>query len=273
MGLCQTCWGHEGTLGVRIADSFDGGPLPYWVQLSVGHALITHAPGQLRFTVCGAVGTQLANAEVGDYRFASRRHLPWRPPLRMMVRARFCHPSAELGGTSGFGFWNNPFDPASGGVIAPPNVLWFFSASPRSDMVTAPGLPGNGFRAEMINGGTMPAWAATLGSLFLRLPGLTHLLYRAAQTRINAASVRLDGLQMTHWHDYVLYWDRAEAVFSVDDCEVLRAKRPPRVPLGFVAWMDNQVAVARPDGELSFGLETIQEEQWMEMEHIEIETL
>jgi hypothetical protein len=37
--------------------------------------------------------------------------------------------------------------------------------------------------------------------------------------------------------------------------------------------MDNQVAVARPDGELSFGFESIQEEQWMEMEHIEIETL
>jgi hypothetical protein len=201
-------------MDARIIDRFADGPLPYWVRFSVGPTTMLHEAGRLRFVVEGAARTQLADVEIGDYRLTDREHLPWRPPLRLMVRARFSHPASLLRGTCGFGFWNNPFAPAGRGVVAPPNDLWFFCASPQSDLVAAPGLPGNGFRAEMINGGTMPAWAATLGNLVLRLPRITPLLYRAAQTRMNAASVRLDGFQMTHWHDYVLYWDRAEAVFT-----------------------------------------------------------
>jgi hypothetical protein len=220
-----------------------------------------------------ALDTQLANAEIGDYRNRARKRLPWRPPLRMMVRARFSHPADKLAGTSGFGFWNNPFDLSSGDVLAPPNALWFFCASARSDMVTAPGLPGNGFRAEMINGGTMPAWLTALGNRLLQLPGLAPLLYRAAQTQVNAGAVRLDGVEMVDWQDYVLVWNRSDAVFSIGAREVLRVPKPPTVPLGFVAWMDNQLAVARPDGEFRFGLEEAPGRQWLELDQVEIESL
>ena len=78
---------------------------------------------------------------------------------------------------------------------------------------------------------------------------------------------------MADWHDYVLFWDRSEAVFSVDGREVLRVPRPPAVPLGFVAWMDNQLAVARPDGEFRFGLEAVPGRQWLELDQVEIEML
>jgi hypothetical protein len=220
-----------------------------------------------------AAGAQLANAEIGDYRNHPRKRLPWRPPLRMVVRARFSHPARQLAGTSGFGFWNNPFDMGGGDVLAPPNALWFFCASPRSDMVSDPGLPGNGFRAELINGGTMPGWVMGLTSGLLRVPGMASLLYRLSQTRINAAGIRLDATDMTAWHEYVLGWERSEAIFWIDGREVLRARRPPAVPLGFVAWMDNQLAVARPDGEFRFGLEDVPGQQWLDLERVEIETL
>ena len=34
---------------------------------------------------------------------------------------------------------------------------------------------------------------------------------------------------------------------------VLYAPRPPTSPLGFVAWIDNQFAIARPEAGLRFG--------------------
>jgi hypothetical protein len=227
----------------------------------------------LRFVVEAASETELANAEIGDYRDRARHRLPWCSPLRMAIRARFSHQAAELGGTSGFGFWNNPFDLESGDVSAPPNALWFFCASARSDMVTAPGVPGNGFRAEMINSGTMPRWLMAIVNRLLQLSGLTPLLYRLAQTRVKAAAIRLDGTNMKDWHDYALLWNRSEAVFSVDGREVLRVSEPPRVPLGFVAWMDNQLAIARPDGEFRLGREAVPGQQWLELAQVEIELL
>jgi hypothetical protein len=257
----------------NVVDTFAQGPSPYWIRHAKGPATIEQRPGVLRFAVHGAVETQIADAEIGDYRNRARARLPWRPPLRMAVRARFSAPAAELRGTSGFGFWNDPF--AMGGVrdLAPPNALWFFCASTGSDMVTTPGMPGNGFRAETINAGTMPPWLAALGNRLLQLPGLAALLYELAQTRVNAGGACLDSIEMTGWHDYVLYWGRREAVFSVDAEEVLRIPQPPAVPLGFVAWMDNQLAVARPDGEFRFGLEAVPERQWLELERVEIEAL
>jgi hypothetical protein len=256
-----------------IVDTFAKGPSPYWIRLAVGPSDVVWKPGRLRFLVENATETQLANAEIGDYRNHLRRNLPWRPPLRMAVRARFSHPAEALSGTCGFGFWNNPFALPSGDVQAPPNALWFFCASIRSDMVTAPGLPGYGFRTEMINAGTMPGWLAALGNRLLQTPGLEALLYRAAQTQIHAGGVRIGGIDTREFHDYVLYWSDSEAVFSVDDREVLRVSRPPTIPLGFVAWMDNQFAIARPDGTFRFGLEVAPGAQWLELARIEIEPL
>jgi hypothetical protein len=236
-----------------LIDTFAEKPLPHWTRLAVGPADVEWSSSRLRFVVHDAVETGLANAEIGDFRGRARPDLPWRPPLRLAVRARFSRAAEKLGGTSGFGFWNDPFGMAGGDALAPPNVLWFFCASPRSDMVTSPGMPGNGFRAEMINGGTMPAGLLALGKRLLQLP--------------------IDGVQITDWHDYVLYWSYSEAVFSVDNREVLRVARPPAGPLGFVAWMDNQVAIARPDGEFRFGLEAVAGRQWLELDRLEIEPL
>lgn len=257
---------------MKITDAFTNGPLPYWARLAVGPANMDWSPGRIRFVVTEATGTQLANAEIGDYRLCARKTLPWRPPLRMIVRARWSHPAGQLAGTSGFGFWNNPFDLRTGEILAPPNALWFFCASPRSGMVAAPGLPGNGFRAETIRGGTVPNWLMVMANQLLKLPGLTRWLYRAAQTRVDAAAVRLDTVDLTEWHDYTLDWAPQEALFQVDGAKALQVARPTVVPLGFVAWMDNQVALARPEGEFRFGLQATTGQQWLDVSWVEIES-
>jgi len=63
-----------------------------------------------------------------------------------------------------------------------------------------------------------------------------------------------------------------EAAFWVDDQLVLRAQHPPTRPLGFVAWLDNQYAIATPRGELRFA--TISSgPQWFELDSVKIEPL
>jgi hypothetical protein len=69
-----------------------------------------------------------------------------------------------------------------------------------------------------------------------------------------------------------LEWRPDEALFLVDDAPVLRVPRPPVRPLGFVAWLDNQYAVATPRGELRFGT-VASEAEWFEMDSVRIEPL
>jgi hypothetical protein len=76
---------------------------------------------------------------------ASHGPLPWRPPLTLRARSRFTHPAeSDLLGTAGFGFWNDFF---MGGRIPTLRAIWFFHASPPSDMRLDVGLPvGDGRR-------------------------------------------------------------------------------------------------------------------------------
>ena len=86
------------------------------------------------------------------------------------------------------------------------------------------------------------------------------------------AAERLLALDATAWHDYTLFWDHRLATWSVDGVEVLRTANPPTIPLGFVAWMDNQWAVMRPQGDIGFGLVDLPQRQWLELSRVEIST-
>jgi hypothetical protein len=59
-------------------------------------------------------------------------------------------------------------------------------------------------------------------------------------------------------------------VFYVDGVERLRAPTPPPGPLGFVLWIDNQYAVASRQGRFGFGLCEVRDEQWLEVEDLQI---
>ena len=65
-------------------------------------------------------------------------------------------------------------------------------------------------------------------------------------------SVLLDEIDMTEWHEYKMEWRTDEAVFRVDAQEKFRVKNPPNVPLGFVAWVDNNATTMGPGKEFSF---------------------
>jgi hypothetical protein len=255
-----------------IEDRFVNGLHPRWVRFAIGHSDIESSPGIARLVVQGAVAEELSDAEIDDHRTAARWNLHWTPPLSLTVRARFSHAAGELLGTAGFGFWNDPFD-WSGSVAAPPNAIWFFYASADSDMAFVRGVRGHGWRAAFLNGGKADRVTMGVGNALFRVPGMDKLIFAAAERRMGAAEFLLDDVDMTQWHEYRIEWRSAEAVFSVDAVEIFRAKNPPTVPLGFVAWVDNNATTMGPGKEFSFQRIAIPQREWVELSYVKIDKM
>src|SRR5438046_3623270 len=89
----------------------------------------------------------------------------------MEVRARSSHQAASatstvestntLRGTAGFGFWNYPFS-VRGDILMLPEAIWFFYASPPSNMALVQGVPGWGWKAQVVHSMRPAALAPTL---------------------------------------------------------------------------------------------------------------
>ncbi|OGO15424.1 MAG: hypothetical protein A2Z14_05105 [Chloroflexi bacterium RBG_16_48_8] len=191
----------------------------------------------------------------------------------MEVRARASHPSPP--GTLGFGFWNDPFTISlgQGGAAqrlpAPPYTIWFFHGSEENDIRLNPKLPGCGWKASSIRSPKVPgiilAPAAVVAISLSTIPifrsGIMKIIQRIATTEEVVLDCPLD-----QWQTYSIIWDIGEVIFHVEGREVLRIDDPPTGLLGFVAWIDNQFAVASPKSRFRFGVIPTIENQWFELE-------
>jgi hypothetical protein len=254
-----------------------------WTQTTIGGGTLTHTETALRMSLAETPQGQYSDAQIDDYGQLARAHFPWRPPLRMEIEARSSLPAtfAEstrentvLRGTAGFGFWNYPFS-VRGDILMLPEAVWFFYASPPSNMALVPGIPGWGWKAQVVHamrpGALLSTLPMALSASLAMLTGETRPAARWMQ-RLSGAQEALLPVDMTTWHRYTLEWRAREALFSVDGELVLRTPDPPTRPLGFVAWLDNQFAVATPRGVLRFGsVETAA--QWFEITQLRIEPL
>jgi hypothetical protein len=227
-----------------------------------GSGQIDHA----RLLLPTATRDRYSDAQLDDYVHLSRRSFPHRPPFRVSLEARFS--SSDIIGTAGFGLWNHPFAPG-GGLPALPRALWFFYASPPSDMQLARDVPGYGWKAAAIDAMRPSALALAPLALPVVLLNRSQRFYRRIWPiiqrglRIEEKSLPLDLLP--DWHTYSIEWQTDRAVLSVDGRVVLETNRPPQGRLGFVAWLDNQYAIVTPTGRLSFGLLDVPAPQWLEI--------
>jgi len=112
-----------------------------------------------------------------------------------------------------------------------------------------------------------------LGNFIFRLPGMSKLVFNLAQARIRAHERVLEDVSLTDWHEYRLDWLLREVVFFVDGSEVSRAPNPPTIPLGFVAWVDNNATTMGPGREFDFRRIAVPQRQWMEVAHVQIERI
>jgi hypothetical protein len=254
-----------------VDDHFNGELGTYWTRTCPGGGALTVADSVLRLALPGAQAGDYSDAQMDDYTGLPRSRFPWRPPLRLEARARISHRIADLRGTAGFGFWNAPLT-AAGGVLRLPEAVWFFAASPPSNMALVPGSPGWGWKAQVVHAQRLGALAAgipTLGAVaWARLSGRERTAARWIH-QLTGAHETVIAADVTEWHDYALEWRRKEARFWVDGDLVLIVPGPPSGPLGFVAWIDNQYAVATPRGTLRFG--TLDSRpQWLTLDWLRI---
>ncbi|HVB73432.1 MAG TPA: hypothetical protein VNE38_07730 [Ktedonobacteraceae bacterium] len=263
-------------------DDFSADLTPRWTQTCIGGGSLFVVDSNLRMSFEVAYQGQYTDAQIDDYDRLPRSKFPWKPPLRMEVRARSSRPAASLTGslqqaaalrgTAGFGFWNYPFS-ARGDILMLPEAIWFFYAAPPSNMALVPGVPGWGWKAQVVHSMRPAALAASVPlavtAALGRISGDTRPASRWMQRLTGAQETLLD-VDMSEWHTYVLEWFPDMASFWVDDTLVLRAPQPPTRPLGFVAWLDNQYAIATPRGDFHFG--TVESgPQWLDLGSIRID--
>jgi hypothetical protein len=253
--------------------------LSRWQRMELGGGKVIAAEGGLRFATADATVRTYANAQIDDTWQRARRNLCWRPPLTLTLRARFSHPAAPaegdggLRGTAGFGFWNDPFLTSGRRLPALPRTIWFFYASPPSDIHLDYNTAGCGWKAKTLDAlhpsGALLALTAPLAVPLMNIRGIYRAGWPVAQRvlRIAEAAIRSE---MTDWHTYAIEWGADQARFRVDNEVILECGTPPKGPLGLVIWLDNQYLIATPWGRLRSGLLATHGTQWLEMQWLQI---
>jgi hypothetical protein len=244
--------------------------LANWRVTEIGQGRVSERPDALLLTTDPTPAGAYSDAQISDYQSSDFR---WRPPLRMTVTASA---TADLRGTAGFGFWNQPFMPGQYRLRLP-QAAWFFFSSPPNNMALARGVPGPGWKAATINA---RRWqfvtllpAAPLGLLLMRMPALYRRLWPIGQQAIGVSEHLLDNALLTETHTYTLDWHKDKVLFAVDGAVIHQTPSAPRGPLGFVAWVDNQYAVVTPQGNFGAGVIPLEREQTLRLEHIQIKQL
>ena len=260
----------------NVYAQFAGGLSPYWRQTTSGSAFLQARESGLLLGNHRASSHVYTNAQIDDYRTLPRPDFPWRPPLRLSVRARFSHNSGQLTGTAGFGFWNDPLRMTGLRRLALPQALWFFYAGADADMRLTLDQPGWGWKASVIDTLTgrflanAPLFA--LASPLLRAPRLYRRLWPSVQKAAGIAE-RLLPAAMENWHVYTIDWQRARVRFYLNGGLLLESTRSPAGPLGLVIWMDNQFLQFAPWGHFRWGLAPKEEVQWLEIDWLAVESV
>jgi hypothetical protein len=257
--------------GVRMDFSTDQlAPLQPW---TVGGGQVVRTADRLVLSLADVSQGTYADAQISDDRTLTGAGSGWRPPLRLSILAQASGPAESLGGTAGFGFWNDPFLPGRRTLLRLPRALWFFFGGPGNDMPLAQGVPGHGWKAATFDPlrarffGLLPF--ALPGFLLMRVPALYRVLWPVGQRALGVAEAALPGQWLAEPHEYTLLWLPDFVRFSVDDQTVLETDRSPRGPLTFIAWIDNQIAVVTPQGRFHRGTVAC-EAQWLALNWLEI---
>ena len=240
-----------------------------WQTARLGSGRVRLRENELRLSIPSGSSRQYHDAQVSDY---SPRSLDFRnhPPLRLTVRARA---EGTFRGTAGFGFWNHAFVPGQRGFRIP-RALWFFFASPPSNICLAQGVPGHGWKAAVFDAQRWQFYVllplAPLGFLLMRSKTLYRSFWPVGQDAIGVCEAALDSSLLDGFHSYTIDWLRDRAVFAVDGQVVLKTDKVTGKALGFIAWVDNQYAIVTPQGNFGRGLLDVPQAQSLILQDLDI---
>jgi hypothetical protein len=231
--------------------------------------LVTGIPGGYRLSITGIQSHTYLLAQLDDYNKKSRSNFPHRfTSIRLEARVS----TADLPGTWGFGFWNDPFElniGFTGGEVrlpALPNAAWFFHGSSPNYLSFQNDKPAQGYLAQCFRSPTFD-WRLGL------VPWLLIFNRKSARrllSRIIQEDSAVVGLDVTEWQKYVLEWGVEGTRFKANDKLILASPISPRPPLGIVIWMDNQYAAFTPSGKIGRGVLEHPDPAWLEINNLEI---
>ncbi len=245
-------------------------------SLTPGADIYEITPGVLRLQIPAGPSGKYRLAQLDDYGRRPRKDFFWHPGSQVRVQMRAS--SAQIPGTWGVGFWNNPFGLAilTGVEMLRlpvlPETTWYFFASPQNYLSFRDDLPANGALAATFT--SLPrsnlrlAMAAPLFPLFA-VPPLARILRKWIATLIQEDSQSL-AIDPTLWHDYFLDWQGDQVIFEIDERRIFVPNVTPNPPLGFVLWIDNQYAAFPASGRLRFGSLENAEPAWIEIRALTI---
>ncbi len=243
-----------------------------WRATELGAGVVQRSPDEIRLSLRPGPASVYHDAQISDYSGAAR-DFGNAPPLRLELRARA---NGRISGTAGFGFWNHAFMPGERGFRLP-QALWFFFAGAANDIALAKGVAGNGWKAATFDARNWRFRAllplAPIGFALMRSRRLYDALWPLGQAAIGVSEAALDPSLLAKFHRYRIDWHREEAVFAVDGDVVLRAPFAAANRLGFIAWIDNQYAIVRPQGRFGRGLLEVENEQSLELRDVSISRL
>lgn len=255
-------------------DSHD--PPPHMRRYLVGNGTLEPTGSSLRLVTTDTLAQAYSDAQLDDYQSVPGVRFRWHPPLRLIVRARFSHPAGVLQGTAGFGFWNYPFLLPEAWLPSLPRAIWFFYASPPSNIKLDTRTPGAGWKAATIDtlrpSALLTAPLAPLVVPLMHSRSLYHRIWPRIQRALRVREAAIPTTTaMTDWHIYTIEWGRSVARFSIDGQPVLADAPAPAGPQCFVMWLDNQYLVVTPWGAFRWGLLAVPGRQWLEVAWLAIE--
>jgi hypothetical protein len=214
-------------------------------------------------------GEKYANAQLDDYRDIKRKY--FLNTDNLSLEADICWGDQDLVGTSGMGFWNDPFLMTGWRWPSLPVVAWFMMTGRDSNMKVG-NENGSGLKAQVIS-----AWS---WSFFLRLP---LLLLGLVLGRFLGRNFFLDNFSrgiglsektlsqgQSGWRNFRIDWTESGVEFFVDQKSVLRHSRPLTGPLGLVIWQDNQWLKFDPRQGVRWGTSKLDGSQTMKIRNIRL---
>ena len=230
---------------------------------------VTELPGGYRLSIPGIQSHTYLLAQLDDYHKKSRSSFPHRS-TSICLEARVS--AADLPGTWGFGFWNDPFGLNLGftgsalRLPALPNAAWFFYASSPNYLSFLNDKPAQGYLAQCFRSPTFD-WKLGL------VPWLLIFHRKSARrllSRIIQEDSALVGLDVTEWQKYELEWGVEGSKFKANDKLIMASPISPKPPLGIVIWIDNQYAAFTPNGKIGIGVLEHPDPAWLEIKDLEI---
>ncbi|HUN22349.1 MAG TPA: hypothetical protein PK299_04360 [Anaerolineales bacterium] len=241
-------------------------------RFETGGGSVTPMTGGWRLAIPATTRLAYADAQLQDYTHLARLNCSCQASERpsMRIQARFSHLPAEMGGTFGFGWWNNPISLTGGSVLAMPHTAWWFGASRPNDLRFTANASGADWGAGTLAGARLPSVFMLAGAasavLLTRIPVLRRFIVSTAQRLLKASQCPTPAhFDPREWHEYTCEWQATQVKFWLDGELFFETGVSPTQALGWVAWVDNQYAVLSPQGALQFGLVACAYTRWMEI--------